>query len=139
MGELVDCDLEHLRLLKICYYILAGTIGLFALFSLIYIGLGALLVSGLIPSNQRSGGDPGVAGLILLGIGLCLLLFALAIAALNYWTGRSLRDRRHRIFCLISACLSLLNMPFGTAIGICTIIVLGRPSVQALFEAPPTV
>jgi len=30
-------------------------------------------------------------------------------------------------------------MPFGTAIGICTFIVLSRPSVRALFEPQTTI
>src|SRR6185503_9557006 len=46
MGELVDRDQEHLRLLVWAHYIWAGTIGFFSLFTLIYIGLGVMMVSG---------------------------------------------------------------------------------------------
>lgn len=139
MGELVDRDLEHLRLLKISYYILAGTAGFVVLFSLFYLGMGGLFLSGVLPRNPNSSDDPRVVGLIFLSIGIAIFLFGLILCSINYWTGRSLKDRRHRTFCLVSACLSFLNIPFGTAIGVCTIIVLNRPGVRALFEGPPTV
>jgi len=136
MGEMVDRDVEHLQLLKLCYFILAGFTSLFTLFALLYIGIGGLLSFNLIASNPRSNEDR-MAGLIFLGIGIAFLVFSLAVGLANYWTGRCLRDRRQRVFCLLSAALSLLNMPFGTAIGVCTFIVLNRPSVRALFEAGP--
>jgi hypothetical protein len=82
--------------------------------------------------------DPRFLGLMFLSIGLVVLFIGLSITFLTYWAGRCIRDRRHRTFCVIVACLSCLHVPFGTAIGVCTLIVLGRPSVQALFEAPPT-
>jgi len=137
VGELVDRDQEHLSLLKLSYYIMAGTTGFFSLFALLYIGLGAMIASGAMPSMPQSSGEPRFVGLMLLCIGLVVLFIGLSITCLTYWAGRCIRDRRHRTFCVIIACLSCLHVPFGTAIGVCTLIVLGRPSVQALFEAPP--
>jgi Zn-dependent protease len=139
MGELVDRDQEHLFLLKLSYYIMAGMTGFFSLFALIYIGLGAVFASGVMPPTPGNPSDPRFMGLMFLCIGLVVLFIGLSITFLTYWAGRCIRDRRHRTFCVIVACLSCLHVPFGTAIGVCTLIVLGRPSVQALFEAPPTV
>ena len=136
MGELVDRDQEHLDLLKLSYYILAGTTGFFSLFALIYIGLGALIASGVMSPMPGNPSDPRLMGLIFLFIGLAVLLVGLTITFLTYWAGRCLRDRRHRTFCIFIACLCCLHLPFGTAIGVCTFIVLGRPSVRALFEGP---
>ena len=48
MGELVDRDEEHLRLLKLCYYILAGMTALYSVFSMVF-----LLFSGLIYSSVK--------------------------------------------------------------------------------------
>jgi ABC-type branched-subunit amino acid transport system permease subunit len=137
MGELVDCDQEHLNLLKLSYYILAGTTGFFSLIAVLYIGLGALFASGVLPSTPNDAGNTRIMGLIFLSIGLVVMLISVAITFLTYWAGRCLRDRRHRTFCVVIACLSCLHVPFGTAIGVCTIIVLGRPRVRALFETPP--
>ncbi len=40
------------------------------------------------------------------------------------------------MFCLVMACVACLFMPFGTVLGVFTIIVLARPSVQTLFSRP---
>ena len=139
MGELVDRDLEHLRLLKGGFYIMAGITGLFTLFSLLYLGLGGLFASGAIPMKEGSTDDPRMMGLIFLVVGVGFLVIGLAITFLAFATGRNLRDRRNRTFCLVIAGLSCLQIPWGTVIGVCTISVLNRPSVKALFEPPGAV
>lgn len=141
MGELVDRDLEHLRLLKLGYYVMAGMLGVFSLFSLLYIFLGGLFASGVIPVKEGARDDPRMMGLIFLGIGIAVLVIGLTLTGLTFLAGRSLRDRRRRMYCLIVAVLSCLQIPWGTVIGVSTIIVLNRPSVRALFEpraAAPT-
>ncbi len=44
-----------------------------------------------------------------------------------------LRLRKNRILSLVVAGFNCINFPFGMALGICTIIVLIRPSVIALY------
>ena len=51
--------------------------------------------------------------------------------------GRYLLQRTHYTFCLVVAAIACLLMPFGTALGIFTIIVLMRPSVREMFEGAP--
>lgn len=135
MGELVDRDQEHLGLLKVGFYIMAGTCGFFTLFSLLYIGIGALVSSGIFPAPQGSSDNPRAVGFFFVGIGLAFFLVGLIITLLTYFAGRSIRGRRHRVFCMIMAGLWCFAMPFGTAIGICAILVLNRPSVELLFKA----
>jgi hypothetical protein len=137
MAEMVDRDREHVRLLKIGYYVLAGMTCFFSLFGLLYAGLGGLLSSGVIPKSTDPKNDPRMMGLIFLGLGLAFLIVGLAIAALYFVTARNLGSYRRRTFCLVIASLSCFFMPWGTAIGVCTILVLIRPEVKNLFE-PPT-
>jgi hypothetical protein len=136
MGELVDRDQEHLRLLKIGYYVLAGIGAFTSLFSLIFIGMGLLFASGAVPAQQGSADDPRLLGLIFLGMGVGFLVVCLAGTWLVYYTGRSLAQHRHWTFCMIVAALCCLQVPWGTVIGVCTIIVLNRPEVKALFRPP---
>ena len=136
MGELVDRDQEHLRLLKLGYYILAGIGAFTALFSLLFIGMGVLFASGAIPAQPGSADDPRLAGLIFLGMGFAFLLLCLAGTWLVYYTGRSLGERRRWTFCMVVAVLCCLQVPWGTVIGVCTIIVLNRPEVKASFQRP---
>jgi hypothetical protein len=41
--------------------------------------------------------------------------------------------RKARTFCFVIACIACLNVPLGTALGVCTILVLSRPRVKDLF------
>jgi hypothetical protein len=136
MSELVDRDQEHLRLLIWAHYIWAGTIGFFSLFTLIYVGLGAMMFYGGFPQPANSVNDPRVPGLFFMGLGSAFFILGLTFAFLTFFAGRSIRDRRRRIFCLILAGLNCLQVPWGTALGVCTIIVLNRPDVTRLFEHP---
>jgi len=49
--------------------------------------------------------------------------------------GRCLAKRKHYMFCLVIAAISCIFMPFGTVLGVFTIIVLMRPSVKELFAS----
>lgn len=53
---------------------------------------------------------------------------------LNLLSGLSLRQRKHRIFSLVVGCLNCLQVPFGTVLGVFTIMVLSRTSVREYYE-----
>ena len=135
MGELIDRDREHLRQLTLAYYVMAGFIAFFSLFGLLYVGIGGMMMSGGFPQPPNSGDDPRAFGMIFAAIGAIVVGAGLVIAFLTFLTGRSIRDRRRRTFCLIVAGLSCLHIPWGTALGVCTIMVLERPSVKLLFRS----
>lgn len=66
---------------------------------------------------------------------VCGLTFAICL----FLAGRYLDQRRRYLFCLVMAGLACMFMPFGTVLGVFTILVLVRPSVKELFgEAPPS-
>jgi hypothetical protein len=56
-------------------------------------------------------------------------LFVVACVA-NVLSGVFLRQRKHRMFSLVVAGLDCLQIPFGTALGVFTFIVLLRDSVR---------
>jgi hypothetical protein len=47
--------------------------------------------------------------------------------------GRCLSRRKRYSFALVMACIECLFIPFGTILGVFTIIALSRQSVKALF------
>jgi hypothetical protein len=134
VGELVDRDQEHLRLLKLGFCLMAGMAGFFSLLAVFYIALGVIFALGAVHANST--GDPRLFGLIFVCIGGALFVIGLVAASLIYYAGRSIAERRRRAFCVVIACLSCLQIPWGTAIGVCAILVLNRPSVIALFMEP---
>ncbi|MBY0526375.1 MAG: hypothetical protein K2R98_23480 [Gemmataceae bacterium] len=128
-------DVDQLKLLSIFYYVVGGLIGLFSCFPLLYVFIGIMIIGE--SSRMSSGrGDPPPAlfggFFVVLGLAFFTLGWTLAICAL--FTGRFLSQHRRYIFCLVVACLLCLQMPFGTILGVFTIIVLQRQSVKELFQ-----
>ena len=61
--------------------------------------------------------------------------FILLLAAVgNIISGLFLRKHKNRMFSIVIAGLDCLQVPFGTVLGVFTIIVLLRPSVIELYE-----
>jgi hypothetical protein len=133
----VNQDQEHLRLLSIFHYVMAGFACLLPLFSLIYIGMGAMMLSGKMPSSAPSAHSDMISGWIFISLGSVFFLMGVVGAILNFLAGRALAKRERRTLCLVVACLNCLHMPLGTLLGVFTLIVLGRPTVKSLFEGAP--
>ena len=128
---------EQLRLLSIFHYVVAGLAGLFSLLPLLYVGMGAYFLLGTFPSAGRDQGPPpAFMGWILMGLGSVMCLVGLAYVALMIVAGRSLARRRRYVLCLVAAAFSCMFMPFGTVLGVFTILVLVKAEVQQMFGRP---
>lgn len=129
-------DLEHLRLLSIFHYVVAGLIALVACVPIIYLVVGLLMVFA--PDKlATSEGElpPAFIGWLFVLLGGGLILAGLTLAVFIAVTGRYLSQHKHHLFCMVVAVIECLFMPFGTILGIFTIIVLMRNSVKELFAA----
>jgi hypothetical protein len=129
----MDQDAEHLRLLSIFHYIVGGLAGLFACFPLIHLAIGIAIVSGAFDTVGRQP-PPAFVGWLFIAIAAVLILIGWSIAVMILIAGRSLARRVRYTYCFVVAAISCIFFPFGTALGIFTIIVLARPSVKSLFQ-----
>ena len=130
-------DADHLKLLSIFHYVLAGITALMGCFPIIHIAMGAWMVSGRFPAGSPSSPPPPVeVGWLFIIIGSAITLLAWAFAACLVMAGRSISARRNWTFCFVVACIACINMPLGTALGVFTLLVLLRPSVKLLFGQP---
>lgn len=123
---------EHLRLLRLGYLISGIVNAAFACFPLLHVAIGVMLVAQSIPEQAEEGAQFG--GWFFIIIGLALSSVFAVMATLKLITARKLRERRSKPFCLVVAGLSCLGIPYGTALGVSTFLVLARPEVDALFE-----
>ena len=126
-------DLEHLKLLSIFHYVVGGLAALFAFFPVIYVAVGVLAV--YTPGTMESEGDalPAMFGWIFIVIGAGLMLLGWAFAVFTILTGRYLARKVHYLFCMVMAAIECMFMPFGTVLGVFTIIVLAKSSVKKMF------
>jgi hypothetical protein len=130
-------DNEHLRLLSIFYYVKGGITALFACIPIIHAVLGLVFIFA--PQAFGHGNDqpPAFLGWLFLILGGFLILVGWTFAILAVITGRCVGRRKHYTFCLMVACIECVSVPFGTVLGIFTIVVLNRPSVKELFKPRP--
>jgi hypothetical protein len=132
----MNYDTEHLRLLAIFHYVVAGLAALFSMFPLLYTTIGTVFVFAARHGTPKPGEElpPEFLGWIFVGIGSFLFLLGIAMAICILIAGRCLSRRRCCSFALVMACIECLFIPFGTILGVFTIIALSRESVKAVFS-----
>lgn len=143
-------DREHLSALSIGHFILAGVALFSGIPALVWGVAGAKLVDELgsdlsmamgevpgRPGTDPFGGSPeamlqDVETLVVTAIVAALVLALISAIHLTV-VAVKIRQRRWWTFCYLTGWGECLMFPFGTILGIFTIIVLGRPSVKRLF------
>ena len=129
-------DREHLQLLAIFHYVVAGLAALFSFFPLLYTTVGAVFIFAARHGTAKPGEDlpPEFLGWIFAVLGSLLFLIGIAMAICILIAGRSLALRKRYSFAFVMACIECLFIPFGTILGAFTIVVLSRESVRELFS-----
>jgi len=127
-------DAEHLRILSIAHYIVAGLMALFACFPVIHLVVGI----GLLTAERDKGGPPAAVGMLFIAMAAIFILLGWTLAACIAYAGKNLAERRRHTFCLVVAgVVAATCVPLGTVLGVLTIIVLLRPTVKAAFGVAP--
>lgn len=130
-------DLEHLRLLAIFHYVVAGIGALFSCFPVFHLAFGlVMLFAPELLEHGPHNNPPGLrfVGLFMTGIASTIILLGWTMSFCVFLAGRYLNQHRHYMFCMVIAGILCLFVPFGTALGVFSIIVLIRPSVKTLFD-----
>jgi len=128
-------DREHLKLLTIFHFIFAG---------LAFVGMGFLCVHYAIMHTVFSNPDmwksqpqamlPKAFLDAFIWFYLFMGVLLLTGLILNVLSGVFLLLKRNRLFSLTIGGLNCLQIPFGTALGVFTILVLSRDSVRQLYS-----
>jgi hypothetical protein len=125
-------DQEHIRLLSIFHYIMAGLLALGASIPIIHLIIGILFVSGVLEDSNAQAATQFI-GWMFIAIGATIIVIGWAIATCTFYAGRCLARKINYTFCLVVAGINCLFMPMGTILGIFTIVVLMRPGVKEMF------
>lgn len=126
-------DLEHLKLLSIFHYVVGGMAALLACIPFIHFFMGLAMLTGWFPDADPDA-PLGVIGGVLMLVAGGIILAGWTFAGLLVLAGRRLAARRSYTFCVVMAGVACMFMPFGTVLGVFTLVVLLRPSARALFE-----
>ena len=127
-GISMNQDEQYLKMLSIFHYIVGGLVALFACFPIIHLFVGIAMLNGTLD------GAPPFMGIIFVVLPVMFIIFGWIFAVCLIIAGTNLSKYEHHMFCLVIAAISCTFFPFGTVLGVFTIIVLLRPSVKELFH-----
>ncbi|HVR09127.1 MAG TPA: hypothetical protein VMW75_13845 [Thermoanaerobaculia bacterium] len=132
-------DEEQLRLLSIFYMVYGGLAAALSLIALCFVFAGLVLAAGgaawWSPSEEQAGA--AIAGCFFAAAGSAFFVLFGITAGLRILVGFALRRHRYYILCLVAAVLTSLSIPLGALLGVATLVVLMRPSVERLFSGQP--
>ncbi|MHA3773981.1 hypothetical protein ACXR0O_20815 [Verrucomicrobiota bacterium sgz303538] len=131
-------DAEHLKLLTIFHFIIAGL----AVVGLAFLMIHYMVMSSVFSNPEMWKGNGHHAApppkeffmffkWLYAFVGVFLLLGAIG----NLLSAFYLRARKNRMFSLVIAGLNCLQVPLGTVLGVFTIVVLTRDSVRETYES----
>ena len=124
---------DQLRLLSTFHYVLAGLTALLCFFPALYVVMGISIVAGQVDGSR---GPPPALGWLVAGMGVFMFLAGMTLAVLLLLAARYLRTSRHWMYCMVIAGLSCALFPFGTVLGVFSIVTLSKPEVKTLFTPP---
>jgi hypothetical protein len=136
-----DQNEQYLNLLAIFHYVVGGLTALFACFPVFHLTMGLSMLTGGFGPMPDEDFPFQLFGLMFVLIPAVIILLGWALAGFMVAAGYYLRKRRKHTLCLVVAGVECIFMPFGTVLGILTIVLLVQPSVRAWFEgtSPPGV
>jgi len=130
-------DSKNLDLLSMFHYIVGGITALFSCLPFIHVFIGLAMISGKFADNHSSGPPEPWFGWLFVIMGAVFIVLGWGLAICMIIAGKKLKARKGRLFCMVVAGVECMLMPFGTVLGVFTLIVLNKDPVRVLFDGPP--
>ncbi len=99
----------------------------------IHVFIGLAIISGKMFAGSSASSPPDAFGWIFVIMGSIFILIGWAIAICMLIAGRKLKMRKSRMFCMIVAGIECMFMPFGTVLGVFTLVGLNKDSIKDMF------
>jgi hypothetical protein len=134
---------KNLRVLAVFHYVVGVLVMLFSSLFIIHvvIGIGMMRSHGgpawPMPAapGPHAEAPPPWFGAIFVAMGAAAVVLGWTMGLLTFLAGYSIAQRRRHLFCLVIAGLLCMWVPFGTLLGVFTLVLLTKPHVRAQFEA----
>src|SRR4029077_18158881 len=88
------------------------------------------------PPPKNGEPPPAFVGYIFMAFGAGFFLLGQTFAVCIFAAGRCIDSHTRYWFVFVMACFECAFFPFGTVLGVFTIVVLSRPAVKQLFGIP---
>lgn len=125
-----ESDKDTLHLLSIFHFVLAGLVALVSCIPLIHFTVGLSLILGSVAEEEPALGVMGGFFALIAGV---IILVGWGIAYMIFLAGKNLDKQERYQLCLVTGAVLCVFMPFGTILGIFTLVILNNESVKLLF------
>lgn len=122
---------NYLKLLSVFHYVVGIIIAAFACFPIIHLLMGISMVSGAVQVSDEFPFQ--MFGWLFVVLSSIFILTGWIMAVAIMMAGRKLAQRKAYTYCLVIAGIECIFMPFGTILGVLTIIMLMKDEVKAEF------
>jgi hypothetical protein len=130
-------DLDHLNLASIFHFVFAGL----AVLGIAFLAVHYTILHTVFTNPEMWKGQKHPPPKAFFDVFIWMYLFGgvifIAGGVLNVMSGMFIRRRTNRTFSLVIAALDCLQIPFGTALGVFTMLLLSRPGVRQLYGEIP--
>ena len=131
----MDQDIHYLNLVTIFHLVIGGLAGLFSCLPLVNLSMGLSMLSGIPKMIVQETYSPfailpimfTILPIIIVTVGW---MFAIAVALNGYY----ITNRKWLTYCMVMSGIETIFVPFGTVLGVFTLILLSKPHVRSLFD-----
>lgn len=125
---------QHLDLLAIFHFVVGGLTALFSCIFFLHVAIGIAMLNGVFDKvAPGSEAPPAFLAWFFIIFPSIFIVAGWILAGLMIAVGRKLKRRASHTFCMIVAGMECILMPFGTVLGIFTIVLLMKDPVKRLF------
>jgi hypothetical protein len=138
-GQTLD---SHVRVMGILWAIYSGFRVLMALWTLVFSRMFLPTITNLVTKSMPEDSDPGMAPLLhslvqmMSGFYVISAIFGILAGALGFWAAWALLKHQPngRTLALVVAFISLISIPFGTGLGVYTLVILLPAKVDQAYQ-----
>lgn len=131
-------DNEHLNLLSL-FQLISGIFTLaYSVFMALYFGIitFAFIFGDRFDAaeNPLNSNFPIEFRTVFISIMVICLTFAIALGIAKIFSSKFLKQRKNRTFSIVISCIECFSFPYGTLLGVLSIIVLNRGNVKNIYH-----
>jgi hypothetical protein len=126
-------DAKKLDLLAVFHYVVGGIMALFSCMPFIHVFMGVMIISGKFFGETEGTSPPTGFGWIFVIMGSIFILLGWSASICIIIAGRKLKQRKSRIYCMVIAGIECMFMPFGTILGVFTLIALNKDPIKEAY------
>jgi len=127
-------DNEHLNLLSL-FHLISGIFTLvYSVFMALYFGFITFIFNIGHKLDGANNDFPFEFMNVIMFVFTFVLLIAIILGIAKIFCSKFIKQKTNRVFCIVISCIECFSFPYGTLLGVLSIMVLNRNSVKEIYN-----